>query len=143
VPCTEGSPSEAAEYLVLKGAHVLLQAAQLLLQVTCHLLGFSNCCGSCTQAAALDPAAGTAKMKLPMNCMPPDKVDQSTKLVGQVILHCRLHAKIDNAGAIRCIIHKGKTLVNPVCSNLASCLLFMQGTYANAYHCHDMETCML
>ena len=49
---------------------------------------------------------------LPMHCIAVDKADQSAKLVGDVILHCRLLAKAENAGAIRCITHKVKTLVN-------------------------------
>lgn len=65
---TDGKQSEAAEYLVLKGAHILLQAAQLLLQTACHHLGFSNCCGSCTQAAALDPAAKTKAKSVCTHC---------------------------------------------------------------------------
>ena len=44
-------------YLVLQGAHVLLDAAELVLERAYHRLGLSNCCGSCTQAATLDPVS--------------------------------------------------------------------------------------
>jgi len=76
----------------------------------------------------------------PGNALHLDKADQSAKLVGHVILHCRLRAKTDNAAAIRCIIHKVKTLVNPICNNLHPACCFWK--VHMPMHDTDMETCL-